>query len=433
MEKEPQTKCPNCGFPLDVNKILYKQLEDELRQKFNSQLSEEMVKYEAKARELKKQREDLENEKKAVEEKIAAELRKKLKAEKEALEAKIKKQIEEEESEKFSVLQKELNEKSEKLRELNKTKAEVESLKREKNELKEAIEAEAQKTLNEKLEEARKKIREDEASKTELQIRELEKKLADQVKLTEEMRRRQEQGSMQLQGEVQELAIEEWLKASFPLDTIEEIKKGQRGADCLQTINTQSRQDCGKIYYESKRAKEWKNEWLEKFKADMIARGTNAGIIVTEVMPSGMDRMGVRDGVWICSYEEFKGLSALMRESVIRISEIADSRENKGEKMTMLYDYLTGHEFRSRIEAIVEGFTKIKSGIAKERRAMEKLWKEREAQVDKVLLNTSGMYGRIKGIAGAAIGTVNALELGEGSMEEEDEDAAPDADEEKTE
>ena len=125
----------------------------------------------------------------------------------------------------------------------------------------------------------------------------------------------------------------------------------------------------------------------------MNAKGTNAGILVTNVMPEGMERMGVSEGVWICNYEEFKGLSVLMRESVIRITEIAESKENKGEKMTMLYDYLTGHEFRTKIDAIVEGFTSIRNGIASERKAMEKLWKEREAQVDKVLLNTSGMYG----------------------------------------
>jgi hypothetical protein len=227
------------------------------------------------------------------------------------------------------------------------------------------------------------------------------------------MQRKQDQGSMQTQGEVQELAIEEWLKANFPLDTIEEIKKGQRGADCIQIVNTHARPGCGKIYYESKRAERFANDWIEKFKADMRSRGINTGILVTQVMPKDMDRMGIKEGIWICSFNEFKGLSSLMRESVIRISEVTASQENKGDKMVMLYDYLISPEFKAQIEAIVEGFTQMKTGIAKERMAMEKLWKEREAQVEKVLINTSGMYGKIKGIAGTAIGTVQALELGE--------------------
>jgi hypothetical protein len=321
-----------------------------------------------------------------------------------------------EDAEKYYKIQKELNEKSDKLKEFSLAKAEIERLKREKNELKESIEAESEKTLNEKILVEKEKIKKTEADRNELVIRELQKKLDDQKKLTDEMQRKHEQGSMQLQGEVQELAIEEWLKTAFKLDTIEEIKKGQRGADCIQIINTPAKQGCGKIYYESKRADRFANDWIEKFKADMRARGINAGILVTQAMPKEMDRMGIREGIWICSYEEFKGLSTFMRDAVIRISEANASQENKGDKMVMLYDFLISSEFKDQIEAIVEGFTQIKSGITKERAAMEKLWKEREAQVEKVLINTSGMYGKIKGIAGAAIGTVQALELGEGDI-----------------
>jgi len=226
---------------------------------------------------------------------------------------------------------------------------------------------------------------------------------------------------MQLQGEVQELAIEDWLKASFPLDTIEEIKKGQRGADCIQTVNTHARPDCGKIYYESKRAKDFAGDWIDKFKQDMRARNINTGILVSQVMPRDMERMGIKDGVWICNYDEFKGLSTLMRETIIMMSEITAGQENKGEKMEMLYGYLISPEFKSQIEAIVEGFTQLRTDLTKERNAMEKLWKSREKQIDKVLVNTAHMYGSIKGIAGSAIGTVKALELGDGESDAGDE------------
>ncbi|MCB0752245.1 MAG: DUF2130 domain-containing protein, partial [Ignavibacteriae bacterium] len=342
----------------------------------------------------------------------------KIKEEKEKISAEVKNKLAEEQSEQFAELQKELNEKSIQIKELNKSKAEIEKLKREKNELKESIEAEAQKTLNEKLNEEKERIRKSEADKVELKLKEYEKQIEDQKKLVEEMKRKQEQGSMQMQGEVQELAIEEWLSNNFPLDTIDEIKKGARGADCLQIVNTRTRQNCGIIYYESKRTKDFQKGWIEKFKEDIREKGANIGVLVTDAMPSDMDRMGMREGIWICSFEEFKGLCFVLRESLIQISTALSSQENKGDKMSMLYDFLTSSEFRMQIEAIVEGFTQMKNDLDSEKRAMQRIWSTREKQIEKVVTNTVNMYGSIKGIAGTAIGTVKALELPEGDEPE---------------
>jgi hypothetical protein len=225
------------------------------------------------------------------------------------------------------------------------------------------------------------------------------------------MKRKQEQGSMQLQGEVQELAIEEWLAAQFPLDTIDEIKKGARGGDCIHIVNTRSVQNCGTIYYESKRTKDFQPSWIEKFKADIRAKGANIGVLVTEVMPSDMDRMGLKDGIWICNYDEFKGLCAVLRQSIIQLSTAISTQDNKGEKMHMLYDFLTSNTFRMQIEAIVEGFTQMKTDLETEKRSFQRIWKQREKQIDKVTLNTIEMHASIKGIAGNAIQSVKALEL----------------------
>ena len=198
------------------------------------------------------------------------------------------------------------------------------------------------------------------------------------------------------------------LAAQFPLDTIEEIKKGARGGDCIQIVNTRTRQNCGTIYYESKRTKDFQPSWIEKFKADIRDKGANIGVLVTEVMPSDMDRMGLKDGIWICNYEEFKGLCAVIRESIVQISMAVSSQENKGDKMHMLYDYLTSNTFRMQIEAIVEGFTQMKADLESEKRAMQRIWKQREKQIDKVTTNTIDMHGSIKGIAGNAIQSVKA-------------------------
>ncbi|MBW2263648.1 MAG: DUF2130 domain-containing protein, partial [Deltaproteobacteria bacterium] len=230
----------------------------------------------------------------------------------------------------------------------------------------------------------------------------------------QEAQRKAEQGSMQVQGEVQELAIQEWLESRFPLDTIEEIKKGQRGADCLQVVNTRSRTSCGTIYYESKRTKAFQPAWIEKFKNDIRERGADIGVLVTEAMPADMDRMGLREGVWICSFEDFKGLSAVLRDSIVRMSTAIAAQENKGDKMGMLYDYLTSNEFRLQIEAIVEGFTQMQSDLEAEKRAMHSIWKKREKQIEKVLISTNHMYSSVRGIAGSAVQSVPLLELPEG-------------------
>jgi hypothetical protein len=406
-----QIKCPNCGTAIDVQDILAHQLEDDIKQKYQAQLAEEKKKYSAEFDKLNQEKEAFELKKKQENELFQDRLDKQLKEQSKTIEEKLKLKFKDEQSEQFDALQKELNEKSEQIKELNRTKAEIEKLKREKDELKEVAEAEAQKRLNEQLQLEKEKIRKSEEDKNELKFKEMQKQLEDQKRLTEEMKRKQEQGSMQLQGEVQELAIEEWLAATFPLDTIDEIKKGARGGDCIQIVNTRELQNCGTIYYESKRTKDFQPSWIDKFKADIREKGANIGVLVTEVMPSDMDRMGQKNGIWICNYEEFKGLSNVLRESIIQINNAISSQENRGDKMHMLYDYLTSTTFHMQVEAIVEGFSSMKMALDSEKRAMARIWKEREKQIEKVITNTIDMHASIRGIAGNAIQAVKALEL----------------------
>jgi hypothetical protein len=420
MKNKNRIKCPNCGTSIDVQDILAHQLEEEIKQKFQSQLAGEKKKYETEFESLNIAKDEFEKKKKQENELFQERLDKQLKEDRKAIEDKLKRKLLEEQSEQFKTLQKELNEKSEQVKELNRTKAEIEKLKREKGELKEAAEAEAQKKLNEILFAEKEKIKKSEEDKNELRFKELQKQLEDQKRLTEEMKRKQDQGSMQLQGEVQELAIEEWLAIQFPLDTIDEIKKGARGGDCIQIVNTRARQNCGAIYYESKRTKDFQPTWIEKFKADIRDKGANIGVLVTEVMPSDMNRMGLKDGIWICDYDEFKGLCAVLRESIVQLSMAVSSQENKGDKMHMLYDYLTSNTFSMQVEAIVEGFTLMKSDLDSEKRSMQRIWKQREKQIEKVITNTIDMYGSIKGIAGNAVQSVKALELPGDDIEQDE-------------
>jgi len=253
-----------------------------------------------------------------------------------------------------------------------------------------------------------------------MKIKELEKQLEDQKNPADEMKRKAEQGSMQLQGEVQELAIEEILKSIFPFDLISEVGKGIKGADVVHTVRNKIGVDCGTILYESKRTKAFNNDWITKLKMDAVACKADICIIVSEVLPDGIDRIGQKDGIWICSNNDLKGLVLVIRESLIKINDAYSSQTNKGEKMQMLYDYLTSTEFRLQIGAIIEGFIELQNSYVQEKRAMERIWNQREKLLEKVLLNTNHFIGSVKGIAGSSIPELkqigamdNILEIGE--------------------
>lgn len=270
------------------------------------------------------------------------------------------------------------------------------------------LELELQRKLNTERETLKAQIQKEEAERVSikdqehiLKVKELEKQLEDQRKLAEEMRRKAEQGSMQMQGEVQELLLEELLKTSFPFDQISEVGKGVRGADCIQMVRNSLGQEAGKIIYESKRTKDFNQEWIDKLKADMRSQGADIAVIVTQTFPKELDRFGEKDGVYICSFQEVKSVALLLRNAILKIYDTKKSQVNKGDKMSFLYNYLTSNEFSEQWKAVGEGFRQMRSSIQKERDAMEKLWKAREKQLEKVLLNAMHIKGSIEGIAGA--------------------------------
>ena len=415
MSEQTSIKCPNCGTSIDVNDILKHQLEDKIRVEYQQKASEQAKEIAAKNEALETAKAEFEAKKKQENELFAERLEQAKKVSEKEISEKLQKKLEDENKDRLAEMEKELTTKSEKLRELSKMVGEVAKLQREKLELKDTIEAAAQKQLNEQIAIERERIQKTEKDKSELREKELLMQIEAQKKLTEEMKRKQEQGSMQLQGEVMELAIEEWLASQFPLDTIDEIKKGAAGADCLQIVNTRELQNCGTIYYESKRTKAFQATWIEKFKNDIREKNANLGVLVTEVLPNGMERMGMKEGIWICTFEEFKGLSAVLRETVIRVSQAIQNQENKGDKMAMLYDFLTSNQFHLQMEGIVEGFSQMQDDLNKEKRAMQSIWKQREKQIDKVINNAVNMHSAIRGIAGNAVQSIKALELVEES------------------
>ncbi len=377
---ETSINCPHCGKEINVNEILYHKLEEEI--KHNYELKEQ--EFEAKF--------------------------------KESIEKSIREKVLNENAEQLNTLEKELNEKSQQLIDLNKTKAENERLKREKNELREQITFEKEKEFNAMLLDEKQKIKSQSDDENSFKIKELEKKLTDQSQLIDEMKRKAEQGSVQLQGEVQELAIEDILRASFPFDLIEEVSKGVRGADVVHTVRNLIGTECGKILYESKRTKSFSNDWISKLKSDASLVKADILVIVSEALPNE-SKISLIDGVWVCSFTDLKGLVIVLRESLVKINEANSFQVNKGEKMQMLYDYLTSNEFKLQVSAIVDGFSDLQENYLRERRAMERIWKEREKQLEKVLLNTNHFIGAIKGIAGNSMNGLKEISSGHELLE----------------
>ncbi len=272
------------------------------------------------------------------------------------------------------------------------------------------MEMEIEKRFLQKRKDIEKEIQQKDQESFDLKMKEKETQMESLKKTIEELKRKSEQGSMQAQGEAQELLLEEMLEDNFKFDVLTEVGKGVEGADCIQTVNNKLGHSCGTIIFESKNAKNWKNEWLEKLKNDKRNKNADIAVLVTQVFPKNVTKFTEMEGIWVCSFSEVIPLVTVLRSGLMQIYEVQKSQENKGDKMQMLYDYLTSNEFRGQIEAITEGFSSIKDGITKERIQMEKIWKEREKQLDKVLISTSGLFGSVKGIAGNSIGSIPLLD-----------------------
>jgi len=396
-----EIKCPNCAHVFPMEEAMAEDYKKELREKMLSFTKQKDEEFQRKLATLEI---DKQQQQKNFDVKLADEKNKL----KENLEENLRKSISADFETKLQMLEGNAKENAEKLR-LAREK-ELEFLKREQNlktkeeEMELAFQRKIQEQRNELVEQIRKQEAEKNSIKEtehQLRLKELEKQLDDQKKLAEEMKRKAEQGSMQLQGEVQELILEELLRSNFPFDLVEEVGKGVRGADCVQVVRNQFGQECGKIIYESKRTKDFGGDWIEKLKKDMRSMGVDVAVIVSQCYPKGMDCFGQRDGVWICSFEEVNAVAYVLRDGILRLSSAMKSQENRGDKMHMLYDYLTGAEFSEQWKAIREGFMSMKLSIQRERDAMERLWKAREKQLEKVLLNATHIRGSIEGIAGS--------------------------------
>lgn len=405
-----EIKCPHCGKPIDIDDILSKDIESRI-------LAEEHKKHEAEITKVKEQAAQLANAQlKAkldlAEEKKKQELeleRERLKVE---LEGKAKKESQEQE-----LLIKKLQDDTESTKEDNKKLrnqlTELMDELRAERKAKESAELDAKKKLSEeetKIREETKKLADEEHRLKQL---EMQKKLDDTQKALADAQRKAEQGSQQNQGEVLELDLENALRSEFPIDEISEVKKGQRGADIIQAVKNQRLEKSGVLLWESKNAA-WQPSWVTKFKEDIRTANANIGVIVSKELPDEYgDMKNIEGSVWVVKPRLVLALATAMRTQIINVYAANHNAENKDEKMEVLYQFLTGPEFRHRIESIVENYGALQNEIEKEKRAASLRWAKQEKSIRAVIDNTLGMYGDLQGITGGAMSEIKQLEAGD--------------------
>lgn len=424
---EAKISCPQCGHSFNPGDAIAKGVEERLAQEYQKKNQVFLEEQAAKKVALEKQAQLLVDQKKQfdeAQEKARNDYAQKLQEDREKIANEAKGKAEKEAAEKMELLVLSLKEDLEKKKAENKTlqQKELDFLKKEQalKDAKEQMELEIQKKVLIASQGAEAKAKEKLSEQFELKEKEYKKQIEDAKKSAEEMQRKMAQGSMQLQGEVQELAIEEELRLRFPFDRIEEVSKGIRGADCVQAVINRQQEECGKIIYESKRTANFGGDWIQKLKADMLAAGADIAVLITQTLPKDQQTFTLVDGVWVCSFQEFKSLALALREGLIKINATKESNINRGEKMQMLYAYLTGNEFKHQIEAIVEAFTTMRTELDREKRAMTRIWKEREKQIEKVVENTLGLYGSVRGIAGSSVKSIESLDLESNLLDDPD-------------
>lgn len=398
-----------------------------LEQQYTNQLTELQATLKNKDEDLKKQLEkesdlrkqalELAKERASIEEKVAAQLKGQL-AE---AEAKAAAKLQEQFAGQLKEMTEAAAEKDADLKALREQELELRKKQRELAKEKEENELAMQRKLDAEREALAKELTEKLGEQHRMKELEKDQVIRSLKTSIEEMKRKSEQGSMETQGEALEIDLEEQLQISFPHDLITPVSKGTRGADIIQQVRNPLQQDCGIILWEIKNTKTWSDAWLMKFKDDMQEKRAVLGILVSVALPTTIQRFGRIDGVWICDPASALSLTLALREQLLIINREELASVGKNEKMEMLYQYLAGTQFQQKISGIVEAFEAMQLQILREKRAMEKQWKEREKQIERVVKNTSGLYGDMQGIIGGQIPSVPSLELDDSFLLEDGE------------
>lgn len=418
---EPTITCPNCHHDIKLTESLAAPLIASTKREYEKQLQSKEQAFREREDQLTLQKEELAKAKASLDELVAEKLKVQRIAivEEEARKARtlFANDIEQK-SKQVEELNEVLKERDAKLAEAQKAQAEIMRKERELADAKRELELTVEKKVQESQASIAAKAKQEASEELNLRVQEREHTIQAMQRQIEELKRKAEQGSQQLQGEVQELELETILRSSFPYDSIVPVPKGEFGGDALQNVNTQFGQSCGQILWESKRTKAWSDGWLAKLRDDQRTAKAEIAILVTQTLPKDLETFGQIDGVWVTHPRYAIPLALTLRHTLIEISTVRKAGEGQQTKMEILYQYLTGPRFRHRVEAIVEKFTDMQKDLNNERRTMTKLWARREEQIRGVIESTAGMYGDMQGIAGRALGEIEGLEFTEANPPE---------------
>ena len=409
--------CPNCKTEFPLTESLAAPLVESTRRQYEEKLAQKESDFSKREAALVKERENLDEkvaaQLKTEREKIAAEEAKKARL---AIGGEVDQKTKE-----LAELQGVLKERDAKLKDAQNAQAELIRKQRELDDAKREMELTIEKKVQESLVAVRDKARKETEEELKLKVSEKEQTISAMQRQIEELKRKAEQGSQQLQGEVLELELEAVLRTKFPLDLIEPVPKGEFGGDVLQRVIGPLGQSCGSILWESKRTKNWSDGWLAKLREDQRTAKAEMALLISHVLPKGTESFNLVDGVWVAEPRCAIPMAIALRQSLIELAGARQAGEGQQTKMELVYQYLTGQRFKHRVEAIVEKFKDMQEDLDKERKTMTRLWAKREEQIRGVVESTAGMYGDLQGIAGRTLQEIEGLTLPaleDGSTEE---------------
>jgi len=411
---EPIVICPNCKTEIRLTESLAAPLIEATRRDYEQRLVQKEADITQRESSLREQQDALAKARQSVEDQVAERLqqeRAKIVAD-EARKAKLVVATDfEEKAREIAELQEVLKQREGKLAEAQQAQADLIRKQRELDDAKREIDLTVEKRVEEGLSVTREQARKEAEEQLKFKVLEKEQTISSMQKQIEELKRRAEQGSQQLQGEVQEIELEALLSARFPRDTIEPVPKGEHGGDVLQRVIGPLGQACGTILWEAKRTKNWSDGWLVKLREDQRAAKAEIAIIISQVLPKGVEAFDLIDHVWVAHPRVAIPVATTLRQSLVELALTRQASEGHQTKVDMVYEYLTGPRFRQRVQAIVEAFSSMQDDLHREKKAITKQWAKREEQIGRVMQATVGMYGDLQGIAGKTLQEVEGLEL----------------------
>ncbi|WP_269538045.1 DUF2130 domain-containing protein [Cerasicoccus fimbriatus] len=410
-----RVKCPNCGHEFPLSEGVLSGLRDTLSRELQGDISAREQQLTASKKALAAEQAKMKQQQEELNDKVQALVDQQLSKREAEIRAKAEERAAKKATEASETRLKELSEdlesKSAALKKAQDAELELQREKRKLAEEKEAMALEVERKLNAEREQIRDAVQKQADESNRLKFAEKEKLVEDLKKQLQEAQRKAEQGSMQAQGDVLEVDFEQQLKQTFPLDKVEPVSTGVRGADVTQEVISNTGRSCGKIIFETKRTKNWSNDWPAKLKGDMRDARADIAMIVTQALPADIEHFGQKDGVWVADYASAIPLVHALRSTLHEVMIVKGHQQGAKEKQELLYDYLTGNDFRQRVQAVIEAFSSMREDLDKEKRALTKYWGKREKQLGLVLDNMAGMFGDVQALSGGAIKSIDSLEL----------------------